>query len=140
MGRKAIGGADQIEYDPLGTKSVIKQLDGIIAQKETIFPVAQANISGAGAISVATYYTAITTTGTDALTLANGTEPGQTKKLMMTVDGGDGTLTPANLAGGTTITFSVVGDVAELTWDGTNWTAVALYNTATGLITTPVLA
>ncbi len=138
--RKAVAGADQIEYDPLGTLSDVKVLDQIVREKLTTFPVAPDTRTDAGAVSVTTYFTDIVTTTASAITLANGTEPGQMKKILMSVDVGDATLTPVNLAGGTTIVFSVVGDVAEMTWDGANWTAIALYNTATGLVTTPVLA
>ena len=44
----------------------------------------------------------------------------------MVVDGGDGTLTPSNLAGGTTITFDAVGDTATLVFDGTNWNVAGI--------------
>jgi len=43
----------------------------------------------------------------------------------MDADGGDGTLTPTNLAGGTTITFNDVGDGVILFFDGTNWFIIA---------------
>jgi len=99
----------------------------------------QQNLSGAGAINATTHTTFWTTTAADAGTLADG-EKGQYKRIIMTVDGGDGTLTPTNLSGGTTITFSNVGDCAELYFDGTNWVALCLYNMATGSITTPLLA
>lgn len=138
--RKAVAGADQIEYDPLGTLSDVKVLDQIVREKLTTFPVAPDTRTDAGAVSVTTYFTNIVTTTASALTLANGTEPGQMKKLMLSTVSGDATLTPVNLAGGTTIVFSVVGDMVEMTWDGANWTAIAVYNTATGSVATPVLA
>ena len=100
---------------------------------------AQQALSGAGAISVATYFTAWTTTSTDAATLANGTIKGQLKKIQMIVDGGDGTLTPTSLLGGTTITFADAGDVALLQWNGTAWVPIELSNDADGA-TAPVLA
>lgn len=96
-------------------------------------------LSGAGAISVTTYKTNVTTTGANALTLADGTFIGQRKCIQLIVDGGDGTLTPTNLSGGTTITFADVGDRAELLWNGANWIAIDLYNCADGA-TAPVLA
>jgi hypothetical protein len=100
---------------------------------------AQQDLSGAGAANLTTAYTAWTTTSTDALTLADGVVKGQYKKIQLVVDGGDGTLTPTNLSGGTNITFADIGDTAELVFDGTNWVAVALYNCADGT-SAPVLA
>lgn len=100
---------------------------------------AQQALSGAGAINVTTFYTAWTTTGAEAGTLANGTVLGQLKKIKQIVDGGDGTLAPANLAGGTTITFADAGDYALLQWDGAEWVAIELGNDADGA-TAPVLA
>src|SRR3990167_6624513 len=98
----------------------------------------QQNLSGAEAINTTTHTTFWTTTAADAGTLADG-EKGQYKRIIMTVDGGDGTLTTSNLSGGTTITFSAVGDTAELYFNGTDWVALCLYNMATGSITTPLL-
>jgi hypothetical protein len=77
-------------------------------------------LSGAGAIDVTSRITEITTTGANALTLADGVE-GQRKTLIMVVDGGAGTLTPTNLGAGTTITFDDVGDTAELVFTAGEW-------------------
>ena len=96
-------------------------------------------LSGAGAANITTFYTAWTTTGADAGTLADGSVVGQLKKIQLIVDGGDGTLTPSNLSGGTTITFADAGDYAVLVWDGANWFALELGNDADGA-TAPVLA
>ena len=90
-------------------------------------------------MNVTTFYTAVTTTGANALTLANGTFAGQLKKIKMIVDGGDGTLTPTALTGGTTITFADAGDYVLLLWDGDSWVPVELGNDADGA-TAPVLA
>lgn len=100
---------------------------------------AQQALSGAGAVNVTSTMTVLTTTGVNALTLANGTRVGQIKEIMMTVDGGDGTLTPTSLSGATTITFSNVGDYVMLLWNGTAWVVVKRFNMATGAITTPVV-
>lgn len=100
---------------------------------------AQQALSGAGAVDVVSFYTAVTTTGADALTLANGTFPGQLKKIKMIVDGGDGTLTPTSFTNGTTITFADVGDYALLLWDGDSWTAIEIGNDTDGA-TAPVIA
>lgn len=100
---------------------------------------AQQALSGAGAINITSYYTAWTTTAANAGTLANGVQIGQLKKIQLIVDGGDGTLTPTSLSGGTTITFADAGDFALLAWNGTAWVAIELGNDADGA-TAPVLA
>jgi hypothetical protein len=97
------------------------------------------SITGAGPMETTSYLTKWTTTGANAGTLADGSVKGQLKKIQMIVDGGDGTLTPTNLAGGTTITFADAGDFALLCFDGTDWVAIELGNDADG-VTAPVLA
>ena len=77
-------------------------------------------LSGAGAVNLTTLITQVTTTGADALTLANGTN-GQIKIITMVADGGAGTLTPTTFANGTTLQFNDVGDSVML-----------VYNTAGG--------
>ena len=137
----AVGGADDFTI----TANSFNVLTGstIAGPSSTFYmcaPIAaQQDLSGAGAINITTGYTAWTTTSTDAGTLIDGVVKGQTKKIQLVVDGGDGTLTPSNLSGGTTITFADIGDTAELVFDGTNWVAVALYNCADGT-SAPVLA
>lgn len=98
------------------------------------------SLSGAGAVNVTSFLTNFTSTGAgDALTMADGTQIGQLKKVVHVVDGGSGVLTPANLAGGTTVTFTSVGEFALFIWFGTEWTVIELGNTATPG-TLPVLA
>ena len=83
------------------------------------------SLSGAGAVDTTNLVTELTTTGADALTLANGTA-GQIKIITMIVDGGDGTLTPTTFANGTTITFDAVGESATLVWNSTvGWVATS---------------
>lgn len=77
-------------------------------------------LTGAGAVNLTTLITAVATTGADALTLADGST-GQIKIITMITDGGDGTLTPTNLAGGTTITFGDVGDSVILVFVDGEW-------------------
>ena len=82
------------------------------------------SLSGAGAVDLTNLVTELTTTGANALTLADGTTSGQIKIVNMIVDGGDGTLTPATFANGTTITFNDVGESATLVWNSTiGWIA-----------------
>jgi len=85
-----------------------------------------------GAIAVTNYLTTINTdAGGDAFTLANGTQIGQMKKILLVVDGGgDGVVTPATaFAGGTTATFNDAGDYVILQWSGAAW--VVLENSGT---------
>jgi len=82
-------------------------------------------LSGAGAISLNTLHTALTTTGAQAQTLADGVA-GQIKTISMVADGGDGTLTPVTFANGSTITFNDVGDSVMLIYNTTGgWALVS---------------
>ena len=85
------------------------------------------NITGPGAISTTTGVTFITTTGTDAYTLADGVE-GQVKVIIMKGDGGNGTVTPDNLVGYTAIRFSDVNNNVHLLYGSTGWNIIALQN------------
>lgn len=99
------------------------------------------SLSGPGAIPLTTYLTKITTTGADALTIANGAQDGQLKKIKMVVDGGDGTLTGTfNESSNTTITFADAGDYVILMWNGSDsWNVIDSGNDVDG-ITAPVVA
>lgn len=97
-------------------------------------------ITGAGAINVTSYFTAWTSGGAVAGTLADGTRVGQLKEITLVVAGGNGTLTPANFADGATITFSAVGDNVLLRWTAAGWTVLRRMNVATGAPGTPVVA
>ena len=68
-----------------------------------------------------------TTAGAHAGTMANGTN-GQIKILTMIVKGGsnNSVVTPANLTGGTTITFDAVGDTATCLFTNNSWVVLAL--------------
>lgn len=77
-------------------------------------------LTGPGAVNVTCKTTRVATTGADALTLADGIE-GQDKFIVMSSDGGAGTLTPTNLGNGTTITFDDVGDSAHLHFTNGAW-------------------
>lgn len=96
------------------------------------FPtIAAQALSGAGAVNVTAYLTKFTSTGAgDALTIASGTQIGQRKKVSHVVDGGSGVLTGV-FVGGTTITFTSVGEFADLIWTGQSWGVLELGNTAT---------
>ena len=77
-------------------------------------------LTGPGAVNITTSITHLVTTGADALTLADGAE-GQIKYIVMKTDGGDGTLTPAHYANGTTLTFDDVGDSVMLLFTNGAW-------------------
>ena len=84
------------------------------------------SLSGAGAVDLDNLITELTTTGANALTLADGSTSGQIKIVNMIVDGGDGTLTPTTFANGTTIPFDAVGESATLVWNSTvGWVATS---------------
>ena len=84
-------------------------------------------LTGAGAVDLTNLITELTTTGADALTLADGSTSGQVKIVNMIVDGGDGTLTPVTFANGTTITFDAVAESVTLVWNSTiGWVATSV--------------
>jgi len=91
--------------------------------------------AGAVVISVSTGITYFDSTlGAQAATLADGTE-GQLKRLMMTVDGGDVVITPANLALGTTLRLTEAFDYIDLWFTGTSWKEVGRGKRATVSVT-----
>lgn len=82
-------------------------------------------LSGAGAVNVTTLITKVTSTGANALTLADGTD-GQVKIITMVVDGGDATLTPTTKTGYSTIVFNDAGDGCTLVFTTTTgWMVVS---------------
>jgi len=80
---------------------------------------------------------AMTTSGAEALTLANGT-PGQVIHIHLASDGGDGTLTPTTASGWATIVFADAGDRATLQFvDGSiGWIILGLSGVAGPPVTT----
>lgn len=84
------------------------------------------SLVGAGAVDITSQITHFTDTGTNALTLADGVQ-GQTKIIcQIATAGGAGTLTPSNLAGGTTITFNAVGENAQLLFTNSSWHVIGI--------------
>lgn len=82
-------------------------------------------LSGAGAVNLTTLVTSVTSTGANALTLADGTA-GQVKIIIMAVDGGDATLTPTTKTGFSTVTFNDIGDGVGLVFQTTiGWVCFA---------------
>ena len=93
--------------------------DNVQINATPIFGLTQA-LSGAGAIDVVSSITEVVTTGTNALTLADGVE-GQIKFVVMKTDGGVGTITPSNFGNGTTLAMQDVGDAVILLFTNGNW-------------------
>jgi len=84
------------------------------------------SLTGAGAVDITSQITHFTDTGANALTLADGVQ-GQTKIIcQIATAGGAGTLTPSNLAGGTTITFNAVGENAHLLFTNSSWHVIGI--------------
>jgi len=76
--------------------------------------------AGAGVIDIVSAITHIVSTGTDALSLADGAE-GQWKSIVMKTDGGAATLTPTSPGNFSTLTFDDVGDSALLIFTNGKW-------------------
>jgi hypothetical protein len=84
------------------------------------------SLTGAGAVDITSQITHFTDTGANALTLADGVQ-GQTKFIcQIATAGGAGTLTPTNLAGGTTITFNAVGENVHLLFTNSSWYVIGI--------------
>lgn len=136
--------SQKVTWDQSADDMIVTSLVRIVGAGSTQVPLmpvaAQQALSGAGAANITTYYTALTNTGADAITLVDGAQSGQLKKIQMVADPGtDSILTPTTLTGGTTITFADVGDYCILMWSGTSWVPIELGNDADGA-SAPVLA
>ena len=83
-------------------------------------------LSTPGAIDVTSAITNLTSDGTDAVTLADGTQ-GQIKIVCMTAGTNTpvATITPTNLDGGTTVTLNAVGASAVLLFNDSAWVVIA---------------
>ena len=83
------------------------------------------NITGGGALSTTTAVSFISTTGTEAYSLANGVE-GQQKIIIMKAHGGNATVTPDNLVGYTSVRLTGVNNSFHLLYGSTGWNIIAL--------------
>lgn len=100
-------------------------------------------------LSVSKYMTFLEPAAPIDVILPDGTITGQLKKIMLTAglapaapgDVSDVTLTITSPISPATkqIVFSVLGDTAELIWNGSAWRILATHNTVTGLDSTPVV-
>lgn len=77
-------------------------------------------VSTAGALCEKTHITLLVTTAATAFTLPAACE-GTEKFIKLKTDGGDATLTPSSLQGGTTITFNDVNDFVNLKYVDGKW-------------------
>ena len=95
----------------------------IYAGKNLAFDGTPQSLSGAGEINSSTAITEFTSTGANALTIANGADQGQIKMIVHISDGGAGTLAGANLAdgAGSSVVFTDDGDACTLVWTNGNW-------------------
>ena len=109
----------------LGSESSPRALFPVGGGQQNIASYEKVSTTGATVIDPAVGTTLLTTGGVHALSLADGTYAGQQKRIYMVATGGDGTLTPANFADGSTITFDAIGDWCDLIFDGTNWNLAA---------------
>jgi hypothetical protein len=128
--------------DPdLNSSDIQDDISGIIAelnvsQKTDEIPslTSTSTRSGAGAVAITAAIAELTSTGTNAWTLADGAE-GQHLFLIMVTDGGVGTLTPSNAGGWTTLAFSDPGDSAHLMFTNGKWYLVGQGGLTTGPLT-----
>ena len=77
-------------------------------------------LTGAGEINSTTSITLLVTNGANALTIADGSQSGQLKYIVMKTDGGIGTLTGSNLVGAS-IVFDDAGEGHTLIWTDSKW-------------------
>ncbi len=110
---------------------------GVLLSPDSSETLTAAGAIAAGINTSITYFDS--TLGTQAATLADGTE-GQIKKLMMTVDGGDVVITPANLEIGLTLRLTEVGSSFTLQFSGTTWKVIAREGLAIVTITAATTA
>jgi len=105
-----------VEYLAMGS--------GLISvQKPVLMEQTEQALSGAGAVDVVSQTTNWNCSGAVAGTLADG-EEGQRKVIYCGTYVGNGTLTPSNLLGLSTITFTAAGQGVELEFRGTSWVVI----------------
>ena len=96
--------------------------DNVQINATPVFGLTQ-TLSGAGAVDVVSAITEVTTTGSNALTLADGVE-GQLKFIIHVTDGGSSVITPTNF-NDSTITLTNVGDSVVMLFTNSKWYVVA---------------
>ncbi len=81
-------------------------------------------ITAAGALSLDYATSVLRTGGAIAITLADAEDIGHRKRIIMAVDGGTATLTPATFLNGSTLAFADAADSADLEWVGAEGWAI----------------
>ena len=82
-------------------------------------------LAGAGAADIVTLRTDLTTSSTDAISLADGDFIGQKKIINLKSDGGTPTVTPTTAHGFSTVVMADEGDTVSLVWTADGWMVVA---------------
>ena len=128
-----IAGADLLHVvdDPTGTPinkkvsvtNVINNLPSFIGFSNSIQAMSDDAVTIANATTAVTF---LTTTGSVATALADGTVNGQIKMIVHTVDGGSSEMTPVDPLGFIDIDFVTAGDSVTLIWTGSiGWAPLA---------------
>ena len=104
------------------------KLDGFLAFDGTAEAVAAAGATLAVNITspLSNITSTATTTGANALTLADGVQ-GQLKTITLITDGGDVQIDPANFTNGTSITMEDAGDNITLMFNNSAWQVMSNY-------------
>ena len=113
---------------PVNKKMTVSNFTGYLPSFIGFAQAPQALTAATGAVSVTTAITTMATAALSAYTLANGTV-GQTKYIVLIVDGGNAVITvatPGMPGTDTTLTFDTVGDACTLLFLDTTsgWTVV----------------
>jgi hypothetical protein len=82
-------------------------------------------LAGAGAADIVSLRTDLTTSSTDAITLADGDFLGQKKIINLKSDGGTPTVTPATAHGFSTVVMADEGDNVTMVWTADGWMVVS---------------
>jgi len=118
----AVDFASTVDITGAATLDSTLQVDGAATLNNITILDVNDYSAGAGALPITKSVIALTTSGAEALTLADGVE-GQLLTIKMVSDGGDGTVTPAHLLDGTTIVFDNT-DSVQLIFLGTSWAVI----------------
>jgi hypothetical protein len=104
------------------------KLDGFLAFDGTAEAVTAAGSTVAINVTsaVSNITSTATTTGANALTLADGVQ-GQIKNITLLVESGEVQIDPANFANGSSITLDTAGENVTLMFNGTEWQIIAHY-------------